>query len=349
MLEALETSQRAQRRLVADASHELRTPLTSLRTNLEVLGRDGLGAKDQQRLRADVLAQLEELTLLVSDLVELAREEDQEGEREPVRLDELVAAAVARAARNAPGVRFASALEPTLVEGIRGKLDRAVANLLDNAAKYGGGEVEVSLVDGELMVRDHGPGIADEDMPYVFDRFYRSPSARGRPGSGLGLGHRPPGGGVARRQRAGRKRARRRRRPAPEALSKLLTSPKRAFKAVRPNGPRPFRKEPDDPSTPDRGTARGRRPRLCRLRRPGDATADASRPDPAGTSTDLGDAKTRAAELAFARCMRGQGIDFRTPARSPAAWLSGGGRRHPGGLRRGRAGLRRVPRGHQAA
>jgi two-component system sensor histidine kinase MprB len=187
MLEALETSQRAQRRLVADASHELRTPLTSLRTNLEVLGRDGLGAKDQQRLRADVLAQLEELTLLVSDLVELAREEDQEGEREPVRLDELVAAAVARAARNAPGVRFASALEPTLVEGIRGKLDRAVANLLDNAAKYGGGEVEVSLVDGELMVRDHGPGIADEDMPYVFDRFYRSPSARGRPGSGLGL------------------------------------------------------------------------------------------------------------------------------------------------------------------
>jgi two-component system sensor histidine kinase MprB len=120
MLEALETSQRAQRRLVADASHELRTPLTSLRTNLEVLGRDGLGAKDQQRLRADVLAQLEELTLLVSDLVELAREEDQEGEREPVRLDELVAAAVARAARNAPGVRFASALEPTLVEGIRG-------------------------------------------------------------------------------------------------------------------------------------------------------------------------------------------------------------------------------------
>jgi two-component system sensor histidine kinase MprB len=187
MLEALEDSQRAQRRLVADASHELRTPLTSLRTNLEVLARGGLDAADHERLRADLIAQLEELTLLVSDLVDLAREEEPASERELLRFDELVAAAVERAARRAPGVRFETDLEPVLVEGVRGRLDRAVSNLLDNATKYGGGAVEVTLRAGELVVRDHGPGIADEDLPFVFDRFYRAPSARGRPGSGLGL------------------------------------------------------------------------------------------------------------------------------------------------------------------
>jgi two-component system sensor histidine kinase MprB len=188
MLEALEASQRAQRRLVADASHELRTPLTSLRTNLEVLGRAGLGAADHARLRGDVVAQLEELTLLVADLVDLAREEEPVAEREALRLDELVAAAVERAARHSPGVRFATDLEPVVVDGVRSRLDRAISNVLDNAAKYGGpGTVEVTLRDGELTVRDHGPGIADEDLPFVFDRFYRAPSARGRPGSGLGL------------------------------------------------------------------------------------------------------------------------------------------------------------------
>jgi two-component system, OmpR family, sensor histidine kinase MprB len=188
MLEALEASQRAQRRLVADASHELRTPLTSLRTNLEVLGRGGLGATDQARLRADVIAQLEELTLLVADLVDLAREEEPVAEPEALRLDELVAAAVERAARHAPGVRFTAELEPFVIDGVRSRLDRAVSNLLDNAAKYGApGAVEVTLRDGKLTVRDHGPGIADEDLPFVFDRFYRAPWARSRPGSGLGL------------------------------------------------------------------------------------------------------------------------------------------------------------------
>jgi two-component system, OmpR family, sensor histidine kinase MprB len=187
MLEALDESQRAQRRLVADASHELRTPLTSLRTNLEVLGRGGLDAADHERLRADVIAQLEELTLLVADLVDLAREEEPVAEREALRLDELVAAAVERAARHSPAVHFTTELEPMVVDGVRSRLDRAVANLLDNAAKYGAGRVEVTLRDGVLTVRDHGPGIAEEDLPFVFDRFYRAPSARGRPGSGLGL------------------------------------------------------------------------------------------------------------------------------------------------------------------
>jgi two-component system, OmpR family, sensor histidine kinase MprB len=186
MLEALEDSRRAQRRLVADASHELRTPLTSLRTNLEVLGRNGLAEDDHARLRADVLAQLEELTLLVSDLVDLARDEEPVAEREALRLDELVAAAVERARRHAPRVAFTTRLEPVVVDGVRGRLDRAVANLLDNAAKHSD-RVEVTLRGGELVVRDHGPGIADEDLPFVFDRFYRAASARGKPGSGLGL------------------------------------------------------------------------------------------------------------------------------------------------------------------
>jgi two-component system sensor histidine kinase MprB len=191
MLEALEDSQRAQRRLVADASHELRTPLTSLRTNLEVLSAEGgeLDERDRAKLRADVVGQLGELIALVSDLVDLAREEEPEPELEEVRLDELVAAALERAARHAPGTRFACELDPTLVVGVPARLDRAVTNLLDNAAKWSppGAEIDVGLRNGELSVRDRGPGIAPEDLPFVFDRFYRAPGARGRPGSGLGL------------------------------------------------------------------------------------------------------------------------------------------------------------------
>jgi two-component system sensor histidine kinase MprB len=191
MLEALDDSQRAQRRLVADASHELRTPLTSLRTNLEVLGRPGaLPEADRERLRADLVAQIEELGMLVGDLIELARDGEPNGEpHEEVRLDELVACAVERARRHAPDVAFETDLEPCVATGARGRLDRAVANLLDNAAKWSprGGTVEVVLRDGELTVRDHGPGIAAADLPHVFDRFYRATAARGRAGSGLGL------------------------------------------------------------------------------------------------------------------------------------------------------------------
>ena len=191
MLEALEHSQRAQRRLVADASHELRTPLTSLRTNMEVLARgDQLEPDDRERLRNDVVVQLEELTALVGDLVELARDEEPAPpQAEDVSLDRLVAAAVERARRHAPTVTFATELEPTLIEGVPSRLDRAVANLLDNAAKWSppGTTVDVRLRDGELTVRDHGPGIAPDDRAQVFDRFFRSDAARGRPGSGLGL------------------------------------------------------------------------------------------------------------------------------------------------------------------
>jgi two-component system sensor histidine kinase MprB len=191
MLEALEGSRRAQRRLVADASHELRTPLTSLRTNLEVLGRPGggLDEADRERLRADVVGQIEELIGLVADLVDLARDEEPVAEHAEVRLDELVRAAVERAERHAPGIAFRCELEPTVVSAAPGRLDRAVANLLDNAAKWSppAGRVDVTLAAGELAVRDRGPGIAEADLPFVFDRFYRAPGARGRPGSGLGL------------------------------------------------------------------------------------------------------------------------------------------------------------------
>jgi two-component system sensor histidine kinase MprB len=191
MLEALDDSQRAQRQLVADASHELRTPLTSLRTNLEVLGSGRqLPEADRERLRRDLVAQLEELGELVGDLVELARDGEAPGDPpEPVRFDELIAAAVQRAQRHAPHVRFATELEPCVVSGERARLDRAVANLLDNAAKWSppGGAVDVRLRDGELTVRDHGPGIDPGDLPHVFDRFYRAAAARGRAGSGLGL------------------------------------------------------------------------------------------------------------------------------------------------------------------
>jgi two-component system sensor histidine kinase MprB len=190
MLGELEASLKAQQQLVADASHELRTPLTSLRTNLEVLAREAeLQPEDRERLRVDVSAQLEELSTLVQDLIELARGRDAEPPHEAVRLDELAARAVERARRHAPQVAFETDLQPTVVNGVPARIDRALANLLDNAAKWSppGGKVEIAVRDGEISVRDHGPGIDPNDLPFVFDRFYRARTARGLPGSGLGL------------------------------------------------------------------------------------------------------------------------------------------------------------------
>jgi two-component system, OmpR family, sensor histidine kinase MprB len=193
MLAALEESSRAQRRLVADASHELRTPLTSLRTNIEVLARENeLPPHERERLLEDVVEQIGEMTALIAELIELARESRPDVVAEPaadVRLDLLAADVVERARRNRPSVEFTTDLHESLVHGAPSTIERAVANLLDNAAKWSppGGTVEVAVRDGEIAVRDQGPGIADEDLPYVFDRFYRARSARGMPGSGLGL------------------------------------------------------------------------------------------------------------------------------------------------------------------
>jgi two-component system sensor histidine kinase MprB len=190
MLAALEESTRAQRQLVADASHELRTPLTSVRTNIEVLAGDRmLPPEERARLLSDVVEQLEEMTTLIAELIELARAEQLVVEPQDIRLDLLVADVVERARRNRPEVAYSADLEPVTVAGVPATIERAVGNLLDNAAKWSpaGAEVEVVLRDGRLTVRDHGPGIADEDLPYVFDRFYRARAARGMPGSGLGL------------------------------------------------------------------------------------------------------------------------------------------------------------------
>jgi two-component system, OmpR family, sensor histidine kinase MprB len=190
MLGALEESNKRQRQLVSDASHELRTPLTSLRTNIEVLARDqSMKPKDREQLLHDVVAELTEMTSLITELVELARGDAQPAEMEEVRLDLLVADLLDRARRNAPHVEFDAQLDETTVHGAASTIERAVWNLLDNAAKWSpeGSRVEVKVADGEVVVRDHGPGIDEEDLPKVFDRFYRAPAARGRPGSGLGL------------------------------------------------------------------------------------------------------------------------------------------------------------------
>jgi two-component system sensor histidine kinase MprB len=192
MLNALESSVDAQRQLVADASHELRTPLASLRTNIEVLAHSERMASEQREgLLADVVSQLDELTLLVGDLVDLARDVELDDEPlAPLRLDRLVEAAVDRARVRAPAARIELDARPCTVRGVEGALERAVSNLLDNAIKWSpaGAAVEVAvLAAGEVTVRDHGPGIDPDDLPRVFDRFYRSAAARELPGSGLGL------------------------------------------------------------------------------------------------------------------------------------------------------------------
>lgn len=195
MLVALDVSRTRQRQLVADAGHELRTPLTSLRTNLDLLaqsdaaGERGLSASERQALLVDVHAQVEELSGLVSDLVELARDEAPTATFEDVDLAVVTERAVERVQRRGPDVRFDVSLEPWIVHGEASTLERAVTNLLDNAVKWSppGGQVRVRLAEGRLSVEDEGPGISDADLPHVFDRFYRSTNARAMPGSGLGL------------------------------------------------------------------------------------------------------------------------------------------------------------------
>ena len=193
MLGALAGSRTRQRQLVADAGHELRTPLTSLRTNLELLtqadARGGLSAEARSELMDDVRFQIEELTTLIGDLTELAREEPIPAQLEPVDLADVVERALDRVRRRATSLHFDVALSPWEVTGEPASLERAVTNLLDNAAKWSPplGVVTVRLGNGTLYVADQGKGIAEEDLPHVFERFYRSTESRTMPGSGLGL------------------------------------------------------------------------------------------------------------------------------------------------------------------
>jgi two-component system sensor histidine kinase MprB len=197
MLERLEASRAeldasvmTQRQLVADASHELRTPVTSLRTNIEVLlsGAE-LDDDDRRQLLTDVVEQSEELSTLVSDLIEVARGDMPPTNVEEVRLDRLTEDALDRARRNAPQVRFDEYMQPMTVQGNPERLIRAINNLLDNAALHAGhgGPVEVTVDATGVTIRDRGDGIAEGDLPYVFDRFYRGANSRSRQGSGLGL------------------------------------------------------------------------------------------------------------------------------------------------------------------
>jgi len=190
-LDALERSVEAQRHLVADASHELRTPIASLRANIQTMqDEDRLPPDERERMREDIVGELDELTALVADVVELARGTKTGEGTDDVRLDQVVEELVARARRRAGGdITFEAALEPALVRGEPERISRAVSNLLGNAAKWSppGATVEVALSDGVLTVRDHGPGFDEEDLPHVFERFYRAAAARGMSGSGLGL------------------------------------------------------------------------------------------------------------------------------------------------------------------
>jgi two-component system sensor histidine kinase MprB len=191
MMAALERSEAAQRRLVADASHELRTPLATLRTNIETLGRsDRLDENERDRLVADVTQELEEMTELVSDVVELARAPGQDAiVRQDVALDELTRDAIERAERRARGISIERHLEPSLIHADPQRVGRAISNMLDNAAKWSppGGRVEVEVEGGRVTIRDHGPGFPDGNLDKVFDRFWRADDARAKPGSGLGL------------------------------------------------------------------------------------------------------------------------------------------------------------------
>ncbi|MFF4661129.1 sensor histidine kinase [Streptomyces sp. NPDC001381] len=195
MTASLANSRELQQQLIADAGHELRTPLTSLRTNIELLTRSEetgrpIPAADRKALLASVKAQMTELASLIGDLQELSRSEGQRGERvQVVSLEDTVEAALRRARLRGPELTINAHLEPWFTRAEPAALERAVVNILDNAVKFSpdGGTIDVQLTGGTLTVRDHGPGIPEDELPHVFDRFWRSPSARALPGSGLGL------------------------------------------------------------------------------------------------------------------------------------------------------------------
>ncbi|WP_406726711.1 HAMP domain-containing sensor histidine kinase [Streptomyces sp. GD-15H] len=196
MTSALASSRDLQQQLIADAGHELRTPLTSLRTNLELLTRSEetgrpLPAGDRKALLASVKAQMTELAALIGDLQELSRPDtgQHEGRTQIVAWQDVVESALRRARLRGPELTITADVQPWYVRAEPSALERAVVNILDNAVKFSpeGDTIDVRLADGVLTVRDHGPGVAADELPHVFDRFWRSPTARALPGSGLGL------------------------------------------------------------------------------------------------------------------------------------------------------------------
>ncbi|MET8479241.1 HAMP domain-containing sensor histidine kinase [Streptomyces clavifer] len=196
MTEALASSQELQQQLIADAGHELRTPLTSMRTNIELLVRSEktgrkIPAEQREALLDSLTAQMEELANLIGDLQELSRapHDNSSSASQHAALHEIVERAVNRAQLRGPEVSFETQLSPWFVQGDPSALERSVVNLLDNAVKFSpsGAPIHVLLAAGALIIRDHGPGISPDELPHVFDRFWRSPASRSLPGSGLGL------------------------------------------------------------------------------------------------------------------------------------------------------------------
>jgi two-component system sensor histidine kinase MprB len=189
MLAALTRSRDQQQRLVQDAGHELRTPLTSLRTNIDTLRRyPDLAGEPRERILGDLSSELRELSALVDELVALAVDRYDDEPEQTVALDQLAERAADRARRRS-GRDIVVDAAPAPVVARPQALLRAVGNLLDNAVKFSpdAKPIEVTVRPGSLEVRDHGLGIAAEDLPYVLDRFYRALGARSLPGSGLGL------------------------------------------------------------------------------------------------------------------------------------------------------------------
>jgi len=189
MLTALSKSMNRQRQLVQDASHELRTPLTSLRANSELLERASVSDADRTAILADMRAEIDELTALSTELSALAI--DQKAAESSIDTDLAVIAdeIATRAARRGGTAVSVHVTDDVMVQARPHQLERAISNLVDNAIKFTGGtsEVEIHVGAKRVEVRDHGPGISDEDKPHVFDRFYRATATRSMPGSGLGL------------------------------------------------------------------------------------------------------------------------------------------------------------------
>ncbi|UMG94740.1 HAMP domain-containing histidine kinase [Nocardioides sp. TF02-7] len=276
MLTALDASRIRQRQLVADASHELRTPLTSLRTNIDLLTMSGDDASTlppgaRAELMEDIRAQIEELTTLIGDLTELARDEPVPHQVEPVDLGEVIDHAVQRVRRRAPGLTFEVFTRPWWVVGEAPSLERAVTNLLDNAAKWSppDGRVTVRLSDGVLTVDDQGPGIPEPDRARIFDRFWRSDDSRTLPGVGAGPRDRAAGDRASRRHGAGHRQRRRRRAAGAQAAR---NGEARCVTRSRASGARSPRWRCRGCSWPAAAARSSARSRTCPTRRPRSGT-----------------------------------------------------------------------------
>ncbi len=190
MLAELQSSKDQQRRLVRDAGHELRTPLTALRTNIELLAKaERMPEGERTAMYRDLVTELAELSDLVNEVVAVAADDDASESAQPVDLGELAEEVVLRFRRRISQELALDVLSPATVVARRNALERAVGNLVDNAAKWSPPDstVTVAVHAGRVMVGDAGPGIPEDERELIFERFHRAAAGRSQPGSGLGL------------------------------------------------------------------------------------------------------------------------------------------------------------------